>query len=82
MPRAVPMGEAYQALIRAITHPPNPDFEPTEDEAAEMIETFVHEAKSLIMADMYRQGAGGQYDMGMKRALFLIDKMMEDHRSA
>lgn len=33
----------------------------------------LREAAEQIRTDMGRQGAGGQYDMGMKRAKFLID---------
>lgn len=41
--------------------------------AEALLDEYVRELAEEIRADMERQGAGGQYDMGMKRACFLID---------
>ena len=38
-----------------------------------VLEQYARDLMDLIEEDMERQGAGGQYDVGMKRARFLID---------
>ncbi|MFF5973694.1 hypothetical protein ACFY7C_19415 [Streptomyces sp. NPDC012769] len=49
------------------------DMPVTYAEVDAAIDAYAHELAEMIRTDMERQRAGGQYDMGMKRAIFLIE---------
>jgi len=68
--------ELCEALteIKALTLPDERDrvLDLTSGIVAYTERHLAHELAEKIEADMKRQEAGGQYDKGMKRALFLI----------
>jgi hypothetical protein len=70
---------AAQTIVRYIAHPPNPDFEPTEEQAKSLLHELANEFSDYVAADIEQQGAGGQYDVGMKRAALLFHMMLKEN---
>lgn len=54
-------------LIRSIYH------RYSQNQMEALVDAYTRNLMKKILDDMERQGAGGQYDAGMKRAAHLID---------